>query len=329
MGMRHGGTTQRKLGKVRKARAVVLALLVLVAFAIVLVEKKDVEETLDLSHGVPQPSPENAGTANSDLYAIVPPPPISIPKSGDSSSANPAKISPASAEESVQSPVAVISHPPAPEAMPRRVPAAESEASRFDREPSRNLAQERPREVSRDVVRVPREAVRASQAKAAPASAEMDSRMPQESEPGYHFVQRGETLGVISLEYYGTMNHWQQIFQANRNVLSTPERLREGQKLVLPAIQELQAKTRKRGYQTPRDNSRPRTRYEAKAAEGNQVVVVERAGGRYHLVQKGETVSGIAKHERVPFVVLLESNEDLLGQDPDFIREGMRLWIPQ
>jgi hypothetical protein len=133
-------------------------------------------------------------------------------------------------------------------------------------------------------------------------------------------------LTGISLKYYGSIKYWENIFQANRGNLSNPERLRESQKLVLPAMQNLQAKGRRRGYQTPRSNTHQA--YETKAV-GNQAVVLHRAAGRYREVQKGETFFGIAKEAGLSFLTLLENNREVIGADPDFIREGVKLWIPE
>ena len=49
-----------------------------------------------------------------------------------------------------------------------------------------------------------------------------------------HTVMQGETLSHISEEYYGTSRQWQKILDANKDVLSSPEKLRPGMKLVIP-----------------------------------------------------------------------------------------------
>ncbi|MCC6415453.1 MAG: LysM peptidoglycan-binding domain-containing protein, partial [Opitutaceae bacterium] len=52
--------------------------------------------------------------------------------------------------------------------------------------------------------------------------------------PRYHTVAEGDSLSRISLRYYGTANRWQEIYEANRAVLSQENVLRPGQQLVLP-----------------------------------------------------------------------------------------------
>ena len=47
-------------------------------------------------------------------------------------------------------------------------------------------------------------------------------------------VQPGDTLSKISREFYGNANEYMKIFQANRDVLSDPNRIQPGQELVIP-----------------------------------------------------------------------------------------------
>lgn len=50
-----------------------------------------------------------------------------------------------------------------------------------------------------------------------------------------HTVQRGETLTGIAQKYYGRASEFQKIFDANRDKLSDPDKVREGTTLVIPA----------------------------------------------------------------------------------------------
>jgi|LSQX01.1.fsa_nt_gb tetratricopeptide (TPR) repeat protein len=49
-----------------------------------------------------------------------------------------------------------------------------------------------------------------------------------------HVVKPKETLGTIAAQYYGTPNEWIKIFEANRDQLKNPNRIREGLTLVIP-----------------------------------------------------------------------------------------------
>ncbi len=54
------------------------------------------------------------------------------------------------------------------------------------------------------------------------------------TEVRYHTVADGDSLSRISLRYYGTPNRWQEIFQANRDVLQGSSALRVGMQLRIP-----------------------------------------------------------------------------------------------
>jgi nucleoid-associated protein YgaU len=49
-----------------------------------------------------------------------------------------------------------------------------------------------------------------------------------------HLVQSGDTLSKIAEKYYGDASLYTKIFQANRDVLSDPNKIRPGQKLRIP-----------------------------------------------------------------------------------------------
>jgi nucleoid-associated protein YgaU len=49
-----------------------------------------------------------------------------------------------------------------------------------------------------------------------------------------HEVVSGDTLAKIAIQYYGDETQFQKIFEANRDVLSTPDSLQVGQKLKIP-----------------------------------------------------------------------------------------------
>jgi nucleoid-associated protein YgaU len=49
-----------------------------------------------------------------------------------------------------------------------------------------------------------------------------------------YVVQSGDILGKISQTVYGTSRDWRKIFNANRDILSDPDSLRQGMKLRIP-----------------------------------------------------------------------------------------------
>jgi nucleoid-associated protein YgaU len=50
----------------------------------------------------------------------------------------------------------------------------------------------------------------------------------------YHVVQKGDTLSKIAEEFYGDKMLYTKIFNANRDVLSDPNKIKPGQKLLIP-----------------------------------------------------------------------------------------------
>ena len=48
-------------------------------------------------------------------------------------------------------------------------------------------------------------------------------------------VKPGDTLSKISRQHYGDSNEYMRIFYANRDQLTDPDKIRAGQKLVIPA----------------------------------------------------------------------------------------------
>lgn len=47
-------------------------------------------------------------------------------------------------------------------------------------------------------------------------------------------VQAGDTLDKIAASFYGDSKQWQRIFEANREMLQSPNRIYKGQSLVIP-----------------------------------------------------------------------------------------------
>lgn len=57
-----------------------------------------------------------------------------------------------------------------------------------------------------------------------------------EPEAQYHDVVRGDTLSAIAKKYYGDANKYPVIFEANKPMLSHPDKIYPGQKLRVPAL---------------------------------------------------------------------------------------------
>ena len=52
-----------------------------------------------------------------------------------------------------------------------------------------------------------------------------------------YVVLKGDTLWKISRKFYGSGKHWKKIFEANRDIISNPDKVRAGTELKIPAVQ--------------------------------------------------------------------------------------------
>lgn len=67
------------------------------------------------------------------------------------------------------------------------------------------------------------------------SEANTDEDYPPRTNGGRTYtVQPGDTLGKISIKFYGTSRRYMDIYNANRDVLSSPSNVAVGQRLVIP-----------------------------------------------------------------------------------------------
>lgn len=50
----------------------------------------------------------------------------------------------------------------------------------------------------------------------------------------FHIVRKDQTLSAISQEYYGSVNKWKKILDANRDIIKDANKLQPGMKLIIP-----------------------------------------------------------------------------------------------
>ena len=70
-----------------------------------------------------------------------------------------------------------------------------------------------------------------------PTDIEADISVADHSRYHTHTVEKGDTLSHIAKHYYGKANKYPEIFDANRNILDDPNKIRPGQELVIPNLQ--------------------------------------------------------------------------------------------
>ena len=56
---------------------------------------------------------------------------------------------------------------------------------------------------------------------------------PKEKAEFYEIV-KGDTLGAIAKKYYGSAGKYMKIFEANRDIISDPNKIYPGQKIKIP-----------------------------------------------------------------------------------------------
>ena len=67
----------------------------------------------------------------------------------------------------------------------------------------------------------------------APVAAPAPAAEPAAAEK-VHVVEKGDTLGAIAKKYYGKASAYPKIFEANRDVLDDPDKIKPGQRLRIP-----------------------------------------------------------------------------------------------
>ncbi len=57
---------------------------------------------------------------------------------------------------------------------------------------------------------------------------------PAAPEAKFHVVEKGDTLSAIAKKYYGKASAYRKIFEANKDGLTDPDKIKPGQKLRIP-----------------------------------------------------------------------------------------------
>ncbi|HEX7707991.1 MAG TPA: LysM peptidoglycan-binding domain-containing protein [Thermoanaerobaculia bacterium] len=83
-------------------------------------------------------------------------------------------------------------------------------------------------------ISIPKPAGAPAAAGAAPAPQNAAAAPRAAGGPRVHEVVRGDTLSAIAKKYYGSANKYTKIFEANRDILDDPDKIKPGQKLTIP-----------------------------------------------------------------------------------------------
>jgi nucleoid-associated protein YgaU len=145
-------------------------------------------------------------------------------------------------------------------------------------------------------------------------------------------VAGGDSLASIAKKLYGPEEgnkraNIDRIFQANRNILKSPDLLYEGQKLTIPALSPAVSGT------TSAKSIFPSTLVEKVESIGRKVITTNKPADekmRYYVVKDDDSLWDIAvaqlgKGGRWSEIVKL--NTDII-KNPDHVPAGMRLKLP-
>jgi LysM repeat protein len=124
---------------------------------------------------------------------------------------------------------------------------------------------------------------------------------PPSSEVRVHVVAAHETLGEISMKYYGTSRNWKKIAEVNK---VDPSELQPGQKLTIPVIE---------GAKVSKDGGTP--------------PVEPGAGEHIYKVKTGDSYYTIAKHE-LGNANRWKELEKLNGISPEELHAGQTIKLP-
>jgi nucleoid-associated protein YgaU len=147
---------------------------------------------------------------------------------------------------------------------------------------------------------------------------------PGLSADGKYVIQPNDNYWSISEKVYGTGAFFQALADHNRDVQPDETRLRLGETISVPPIEELE-----KLY--PDCCPRPEHRKVAERHKSVMHTAGHRAGGRTYVVQEGDNLFDIARHElgkASRYGQIIQLNREVLGGQYDYLTPGMRLVLP-
>ncbi|MCX5647582.1 MAG: LysM peptidoglycan-binding domain-containing protein [Planctomycetota bacterium] len=161
-----------------------------------------------------------------------------------------------------------------------------------------------------------------------PAREAERAKEPAPAAPTY-VVRANDSLVLIARRFYGTQGDrlWRRIYEANRSVLSDPDRLRAGQELAIPGMEASPAPATVPA--TESDGVRTVTADELAEMLGNRSDLVEAPSPlpATYTVRAGDTFYGIAErlYGNARYASLLHLKNKHLVPDATKLRAGQRI----
>ncbi len=139
-------------------------------------------------------------------------------------------------------------------------------------------------------------------------------------------VEAGDSLAKISMKVYGKEKYWRQIYEANKDKMSSPDDLlRVGTALAMPAIADA---TPVDTVQAPKND--PPKEVVKNDPPKNETPKNEAPAKKTYKVKAGDTLSSIAKSQMGDankWRAIFTANKEKLAS-PDSLWEGLELQIP-
>ena len=152
-----------------------------------------------------------------------------------------------------------------------------------------------------------------------------------------HVVQKGETLAVIAKKYYGPEEGnrravIQKLYEANKDVLASPDKVTIGNKLVIPAMAGTQTPSASETLLKKFTNmfEKPSDQPKALRPVPAPTSVLSRGSTKEYVVQPGDNLWKIAEKtmgDGKQFNKLVELNKNRL-KSADDLMVGMKLVVP-
>ncbi|MGA2033879.1 MAG: LysM domain-containing protein [Thermoguttaceae bacterium] len=142
---------------------------------------------------------------------------------------------------------------------------------------------------------------------------------------GSYEVQPNDNFWTISQRVYGSGAYFRALAKHNRGKVGNPDRLRVGEMILAPAVAQLE-----QAYPDlcPKLSHREAARGRAMSVSAT---AASYGGGRAYVVQEGDTLFDIARHElgkASRWAEIYEMNREALGKDFDYLTPGMQLTLP-